>query len=69
MSGAPAVALIGGFYVADLTGSGRAGAVAARAAMMMAVVMAANVAGLHVTARVAARASPDCWPRCCWSRW
>ncbi len=42
--GAPAVALIGGAYVADLLGTGRAGAVVA-AAGMMAVVMAANAAG------------------------
>ena len=51
MIGAPAVALIGGFYVAELLGTGRAGAVVAAAAMM-AMVMTANVAGLHVTARL-----------------
>jgi amino acid efflux transporter len=49
--GAPAVALIGGFYVADLLGAGRVGAVAA-AAGMMATVMAANAAGLRTTARL-----------------
>jgi amino acid efflux transporter len=49
--GAPAVALIGGFYVADLLGAGRVGAVAA-AAGMMATVMAANAAGLRATARL-----------------
>jgi amino acid efflux transporter len=49
--GAPAVALIGGFYVADLLGAGRVGAVAA-AAGMMATVMAANAAGLKTTARL-----------------
>jgi amino acid efflux transporter len=49
--GAPAVALIGGFYVADLLGAGRVGAVAA-AAGMMAAVMAANAAGLRTTARL-----------------
>jgi amino acid efflux transporter len=51
MIGAPAVALIGGFYVAELLGTGRAGAVVAAAAMM-AGVMAANAAGLRVTARL-----------------
>jgi amino acid efflux transporter len=51
MIGAPAVALIGGFYVAELLGTGRAGAVVAAAAMM-AMVMAVNVAGLRVTARL-----------------
>src|SRR4051812_28419891 len=49
--GAPAVALIGGAYVADLLGAGREGAVAA-AAGMMAAVMAANAAGLKTTARL-----------------
>ncbi|HEY6695484.1 MAG TPA: amino acid permease [Solirubrobacteraceae bacterium] len=49
--GAPAVALIGGFSVADLLGAGRVGAVAA-AAGMMATVMAANAAGLKATARL-----------------
>jgi len=48
--GAPAVALAGGFYVAELLGTGRDGAVVA-AAGMMAVVAAANAVGLHVTAR------------------
>src|SRR4051812_1382872 len=51
MLGAPAVALIGGFYVAELLGTGRGGAVAAAAAMM-ALVMAANARGLHTTARL-----------------
>ena len=49
--GAPAVALIGGVYVADLLGVGRTGAVVA-AAGMMAVVMGANAAGLRATARL-----------------
>jgi amino acid efflux transporter len=49
--GAPAVALIGGAYVADLLGTGREGAVAA-AAGMMAAVTAANAAGLRTTARL-----------------
>src|SRR4051812_29497297 len=49
--GAPAVALIGGAYVAALLGAGREGAVAA-AAGMIAVVMAANAAGLRTTARL-----------------
>ena len=49
--GAPAVALIGGAYVADLLGAGRTGAVVA-AAGMMAVVMGANAAGLRATARL-----------------
>jgi len=49
--GAPAVALIGGFYVAELLDAGREGAVAG-AAGMMAAVMAANAAGLKATARL-----------------
>ncbi len=49
--GAPAVALIGGFYVAELLDAGRGGAVAGAAGMMGAVV-AANAAGLHATARL-----------------
>jgi amino acid efflux transporter len=49
--GAPAVAMIGGAYVADLLGTGRAGAVAAAAGMMGAVI-AANAAGLRTTARL-----------------
>ena len=49
--GAPAVALAGGFYVAELLGTGRDGAVVA-AAGMMGVVAAANAIGLHVTARL-----------------
>ncbi len=49
--GAPAVALIGGFYVAELVGAGREGAVAA-AAGMMAAVMAANAVGLRTSARL-----------------
>jgi amino acid efflux transporter len=48
--GAPAVALAGGFYVAELLGTGRDGAIVA-AAGMMAVVAVANLIGLHVTAR------------------
>ena len=49
--GAPAVALIGGNYVADLLGAGRAGAVIGAAAMI-GVVLAANVAGVHTTAKL-----------------
>ena len=49
--GAPAVALIGGFYVAELIGAGREGAVAA-AAGMMAAVMATNAVGLRTSARL-----------------
>ena len=49
--GAPAVAMIGGGYVADLLGAGREGTVAA-AAGMMATVCAANAAGLRTTARL-----------------
>jgi amino acid efflux transporter len=49
--GAPAVAIIGGGYVADLLGAGREGAVAA-AAGIMATVAAANAAGLRTTARL-----------------
>jgi amino acid efflux transporter len=49
--GAPAVALIGGFYVAELLDAGREGAVAG-AAGMMAAVMAANAVGLKATARL-----------------
>jgi amino acid efflux transporter len=49
--GAPAVALIGGFYVAELFGAGREAAVAA-AAGMMATVMATNAVGLKTSARL-----------------
>ena len=49
--GAPAVALIGGFYVAELLDAGRAGAVGG-AAVMMAAVTAANAVGLRATARM-----------------
>ena len=49
--GAPAVALIGGFYVAELVGAGREGAVVGAAGMMAAVVTA-NAFGLHATARL-----------------
>jgi len=45
------VALAGGFYVAELLGTGRDGAVVA-AAGMMGVVAVANAIGLHVTARL-----------------
>src|SRR6201991_4334451 len=48
--GAPAVALIGGFYVAELLGAGREVAVGA-AALMIAAVICANAVGLHATAR------------------
>ena len=46
--GGPAVALIGGYYVADLTGSGTAVAVAVAFAMY-AVVLTANAVGLRVS--------------------
>jgi len=49
--GAPAVALIGGFYVAELIGGGRTTAVIAGAAMIAAVLVA-NSTGLHTTARL-----------------
>ncbi len=49
--GAPAVALVGGFYVAELLGAGRGPAVAAAAAMI-AIVLATNAASLHTTARL-----------------
>jgi amino acid efflux transporter len=49
--GGPAVALVGGFYVADLTGSGTAVAVVA-AATMYALVLAANAFGVRVSSGV-----------------
>jgi amino acid efflux transporter len=49
--GAPAVALIGGFYVAELLHVGREGAVVAAAAMIAGVI-AANAFGLKTTARL-----------------
>jgi amino acid efflux transporter len=49
VTGAPTVALIGGFYVAHLLGGGAAVAVATAAAMM-ALVLGANAGGLRVTA-------------------
>jgi amino acid efflux transporter len=49
--GAPAVALIGGYYVADLTGGGTAVAVAAGVTMMV-LVLAANAQGLRVSSGV-----------------
>jgi amino acid efflux transporter len=49
--GGPSVALIGGFYVAELLDAGREGAVAG-AAGMMAAVMAMNAVGLKATARL-----------------
>ena len=49
--GAPAVAMIGGFYVAELVGGGRETAVVAAAAMI-AVVIVANAASLRTTARL-----------------
>lgn len=49
--GAPAVALIGGFYVAELLDAGRTGAVVAAAAMI-ATVAVANAFGLHTTAKL-----------------
>ena len=49
--GAPAVAMIGGFYVAELLDAGREAAVAAAAAMIAAV-MATNAVGLRTSARL-----------------
>src|SRR5690606_8354885 len=49
--GAPAVALIGGFYVAELLGTGRSGAIVAAAGMIAAVTLA-NAVGLRATARL-----------------
>jgi amino acid efflux transporter len=49
--GAPAVALVGGFYVSELLGVGREAAVLA-AAGMMATVTVANVVGLRASARL-----------------
>ena len=49
--GAPAVAMIGGFYVAELLGAGREAAVAAAAGMIAAVV-AANAFGVRASARL-----------------
>src|ERR687888_1504562 len=46
--GGPAVALIGGYYVADLTGSGTGVAVVVAVAMYV-VVLTANVAGLRLS--------------------
>ncbi|MGD0810287.1 MAG: amino acid permease [Acidimicrobiales bacterium] len=46
--GAPAVSLVGGYYVADLAGSGRAVATAVAVAMMAAV-LATNALGLRVS--------------------
>ncbi|HSP74532.1 MAG TPA: amino acid permease [Gaiellaceae bacterium] len=48
--GAPAVSLIGGFYVADLTGGGR-GVAAAVGLGMFAVVLLANALGLRLSSR------------------
>ena len=55
MLGAPAVALIGGFYVAELLDVGREGAIAAAAAMIAGVI-AANAFGLQDDRAAAARA-------------
>jgi len=49
--GAPAVAMVGGFYVAELLGAGREAAVAAAAGMIATVVLA-NARGVHTTARL-----------------
>ena len=51
MIGAPAVAMVGGFYVAELLGAGREAAVVAAAGMIAAVV-AANARGVESTARM-----------------
>ena len=50
VTGAPAVALVGGFYVAELAGAGREVAVPAAAAMM-GTVLVTNAVGLRTTAR------------------
>jgi amino acid efflux transporter len=49
--GAPAVSLIGGFYVADLTGSG-IGVAAAVGLAILVVVLCANVLGLRISSRL-----------------
>jgi amino acid efflux transporter len=49
--GAPAVALVGGFYVAELLDAGRGAAVAAAVAMLL-IVLAFNAGSLHTTARL-----------------
>lgn len=49
--GAPAVALVGGFYVAELLNAGRGAAVTAAVAMI-AMVLVTNAASLHTTARL-----------------
>jgi amino acid efflux transporter len=49
--GAPAVALVGGFYVAELLGVGREAAVAG-AVVMMGTVTVANLVGLRTSARL-----------------
>jgi amino acid efflux transporter len=49
--GAPAVSLIGGYYVSELTGSGTSVA-AIVGLMMFAVVLASNMAGLRVSSRL-----------------
>jgi amino acid efflux transporter len=49
--GAPAVSLIGGYYVADLTGGGRPTAVGVAAAMYI-LVLGANALGLHVSTTI-----------------
>ena len=51
MLGAPAVALIGGFYVAELLDAGRTGAVIGAAAMI-AIVAVTNAFGLQTTAKL-----------------
>ena len=50
-SGAPAVSLIGGYYVADLTGSGT-GVAGGVGLAMFGVVLAANSLGLRVSSRL-----------------
>src|SRR5689334_16541284 len=49
--GAPAVALVGGFYVAEPLNAGRGAAVAAAVAMI-AIVLVTNAVSLHTTARL-----------------
>jgi amino acid efflux transporter len=51
VAGAPAVSLIGGFYVADLTGSGT-GVAAAVGLAIFSAVLVANVFGLRISSRL-----------------
>ena len=62
--GAPAVALIGGFYVAELLNVGREGAIAAAAAMIAGVI-AANAFGPARRPRGCSSGWRACSRRCC----